>query len=361
MNKKTLIIMGSSIIGVLVLIILITTLISALGPKYISYQKFEERLTTVSKKYFSDNPSLLPTTDGETTLYYSTLESAEYIEPIPELIENGENCTAQVIVVRNGELFTYIPYLTCPGMYETKELYKAILENNKVTTEGDGLYRGSDSYYFRGDKVNNYIKLDNTLWRIVKVNNDNTITIISTFLTEDGYEWDDRYNLVEEETSGINDFELSRIKETLKALANDKDFLTENMRAKLTARNLCIGKRSLADTSSDNTIECSTLSEDKYYLGLITASEYMAASLDDNCNVTDARSCTNYNYLANNSSTWTLTALSEDSKSAIKVSSIGLSQTKTSRTGKLLVTAYVSNRAFYSSGSGTMEEPYIIR
>jgi hypothetical protein len=263
-NKKTLIVAGSSIIGLLVVIILITFIVGAITPNYLSYDKFEEKLRDAAKNYYNANPSLLPSADGETTLYYSTLEEGGYISSITSLLEKGETCTAQVIVSKYSDNYSYIPYLTCPGDYETKELYKVVLENNKTVTEEAGLYRSSDSYYFRGEIKNNYVQLDKTLWRIVKINSDNSMTIIQTVKGEEYYAWDNRYNVEEEDKTGINDFEVSRIKDTLLDLAKGNTILSDTAKAKLTARNLCVGKRALTDTDSTGSIECTTMSEDKY-------------------------------------------------------------------------------------------------
>ena len=361
-NKKSLIIAGSSVAGLLIVVIIISYLVNMLAPSYVDYEKFEEKLSNAAKSYYTANPALLPASDGETTVYYSTLEEEGYIKPISELLKDGNNCTAQVIISKYGESFTYIPYVICPGEYETKELYKSILEDNKVVTESDGLYRGSDSYYFRGEEINNYVMLDEVLWRIVKINNDNSITIIQIKPYEDYMEWDNRYNPEEEEKSGINDFEVSRLKSKLKELSAGIEVLSDKAKAKLTAKSLCIGKRALKDTDASGSIECSVMSEDNYLLGLITASEFMASSLDENCTTTLARSCTNYNFLATfNSSSWSITAVEDDSKSAFRYSKEGLRKTEASISSKLYLTAFISKRVFYKSGTGTLKDPYIIR
>ena len=104
------------------------------------------------------------------------------------------------------------------------------------------------------------------------------------------------------------------------------------------------------------------MSEDTYLLGLITASEFMAASLDENCTTTTSKSCTNYNFLATYSSTsWALTALSDDTKSALRYSRNGLRKTEASISSKLNLTAFISKRAFYKSGTGTLTDPYIMK
>ena len=104
------------------------------------------------------------------------------------------------------------------------------------------------------------------------------------------------------------------------------------------------------------------MSEDKFLLGLITASEFMAASLDENCTKTTAKSCANYNFLATyRNSSWSLTGLTENTKNVLFYSRNGMRTTMASIETPLNLTAFLSKRAFYKSGKGTLEDPYIVR
>ena len=47
-----------------------------------------------------------------------------------------------------------------------------------ATDEVDGLFSSSGSYIYKGDVDNNYLKYNNMLWRIVRINADNSIDII---------------------------------------------------------------------------------------------------------------------------------------------------------------------------------------
>lgn len=53
-----------------------------------------------------------------------------------------------------------------------------VTQKNPVVFEGDGLYRVNGIYMFKGTNVNNYITFSNMLWRIVKINGDNSIDIV---------------------------------------------------------------------------------------------------------------------------------------------------------------------------------------
>jgi hypothetical protein len=47
-----------------------------------------------------------------------------------------------------------------------------------ATDDEDGLFSSSGNYIYRGDVKNNYLKYNNMLWRIVRINSDNSIDII---------------------------------------------------------------------------------------------------------------------------------------------------------------------------------------
>lgn len=62
---------------------------------------------------------------------------------------------------------------------EANTLNGLILNNNSVVNEGEGLYLDLDGYYFKGKVSNNYVKFGNRLFRIIRVNNDGSIKVIT--------------------------------------------------------------------------------------------------------------------------------------------------------------------------------------
>lgn len=372
MNKKTLIIIGSSIIGLIVCLLIVVWLISIIKPHYYSYEDFEVKVTEATKNYYKDNPTQLPASDGEYNMAYSTLVDNEYIKPLNEMLKDGDNCSIQILVTKYNDNYSYIPYLTCPGSYETKELYKVVLEQNPVVLDGTGLYSdGNSGYYFRGDVTNNYVQIGEYgeekreqpyLWQIMGVESDGTIKIISAHTTSERYTWDDRYNEKEESFDGYNDFEKSRIKDTLISLAGNDEILPEEFRNKLVAKELCIGKRKVNDTSKDGSVECATKTETKYLFGLITPYEFLRASLDSNCKVAESLSCLNYNYLSGyTTNSWSITSNANNTNKTFSFGGGVMDSFKSDREKKLYVTAYINKRAFFKSGTGTSNDPYIIR
>ena len=81
--------------------------------------------------------------------------------------------------------------LACCIFYGTRflKLYMANNKIEKITVLADNIKDDNkdnelfkqinDEYYFTGETENNYIKYSNLLWRIIKVNTDKTVTIIS--------------------------------------------------------------------------------------------------------------------------------------------------------------------------------------
>ena len=53
-----------------------------------------------------------------------------------------------------------------------------IIANTSIATEGNGLYKDSVHYVFKGNEVDNYVKYKNQLWRIVKVYQDGSTEMV---------------------------------------------------------------------------------------------------------------------------------------------------------------------------------------
>lgn len=128
------------------------------------------------------------------------------------------------------------------------------------------------------------------------------------------------------------------------------------------AHSYCIGKRGEDDSSVDGFTECS-IESDKLKVGLLTASEFMIASLDSGCNKTTSVSCQNYNYLVNRDIDWWLiTASNANSYSAYAASSGGyIDISRASGKKKIRPVIYLNSKTMYKSGDGTVDNPYLIK
>ncbi len=373
MNKKTIMIMGGGLIGFLVLLLVILWLLTIFKTKYFEYEEVEEKIINATEKYYKNKPELLPVNDGKYTLAYSSLVNSELIKPLNELLEDGDKCSAEIIVVKNGNDYTYIPKLNCGDAYASTELYKQILKDNPVVTENAGLYKAEDgTYYFRGKVKNNYVAFGSTgegkketpiIWQIISINSDNTIKLRNITETKLRTKWDDRYNTTVNSYIGYNDFELSLIKDYLKDLETNEALLKSNDIAKLDAKNLCIGARSETDSTKDGSAECSVLSKDKYIFSTLLPYEYMRASLDDDCTNVDDNACTNLNYIAElyTEAEWSITPFNENDYQAYVFDGYTYEPTDAKSRNKLYVVVNLNEFAFYKSGTGTEEDPYVIR
>ena len=373
MNKKTVMIMGGSLIGFLVLLLAVLWLITIFKDKYYSYEEVEERIIAASEKYYKEKPELLPVNDGKYSLAYSALVTSNLIKPLNELLEDGDKCNAEIVVIKNGNNYGYIPKLNCGESYTTTELYKQVLKDNPVVSENAGLYKAEDgTYYFRGKVKNNYVVFGSTekgkdtlpiLWQIISINNDNTIKLRNVSENKLKTKWDDRYNTTINSYIGYNDFELSLIKDYLKDLETNETFLKSKDIAKLDAKNLCIGARSETETSKDGSVECSVLSKDKFIFSTLLPYEYMRASLDDDCTTADDNACTNLNYISelDTESEWSITPVLGNDYQAYTFDGYTYEPIEAKSTNKLYVVVNLNEFAFYKSGTGTEEDPYIIR
>ncbi len=53
------------------------------------------------------------------------------------------------------------------------------VKSQTIVTEGEGLYQYDDTYLFRGSEVDNYVRYQGILWRIVEIDEDDNIILIS--------------------------------------------------------------------------------------------------------------------------------------------------------------------------------------
>ena len=364
MKKKLMRIMLIAV-GILVVFLIIILILSLFNSGNKTYEEIEEDLKNAAIEYYEVQSGLLPQEEGETiTVRAKTLANAGYMDPLSELRE-GENCSGRVEVTKVGNNIIYTPYLECGDKYTTKELYKAVLEQG-IVTSGNGLYDMNGEKVYRGDDVNNYVQLDNEIYRIVKVTSDNKLLLILNEMDSTlSIYYDDRYNQDRLFNSGFNDYRVSRIYEYLNDLYNNKldiSLLSNKDKGKLTSFNLCIGKRTPTEIVNNNSIECSDVLENQM-IGLLTVSDYMNASLDTNCRATTDKSCQNYNYLRlSNTEWWLVTGNSLNNYESYVVKGNGYIEENTaSGYKKLRPTVMLNNNVMIKSGSGSESNPFILK
>lgn len=347
------------IISCIILFIIFIFILKLLFGGKISPKTYESRLKKATISYYEKYPDKLPKQDGsKTTISIDELEKSGSIKKQSSLLNNDVTCQGEVNISKNNGYYLYQPVIKCSDKYETDLLYKKILEDNPLTETSDGLYQISNYYLFRGENINNHIVFANKHWRILRINNDNTIKLI---LDDRNYNsvWDDRYNSNKESSVGKNIYKVSRIKELLDSYMEDNEVFSEDEKAYIVPSKFCIGSRKPESTEKNGTAECSSVIENQP-LGLLAAYEYSIVSLDSKCKIPEDYECSNYNYIANMNSFWTITPSSEDSYSVYQISGV-LIPRKASSYSKVAVVLNLSSDAIYKSGDGSVDNPYIIK
>ena len=361
MRKKLMRIM-LIVVAVLVILLVIILIISLIKGNNKSYDEIETEMKEAAIKYYEVQNGLLPEEEGEkVTIDAATLAESGYMDPLSEL-RKDESCTGKVEITKNNDTIVYTPYLDCGDNYTTKELYKAVLEQGFVTS-GDGLYEMNGEKVYRGETVNNYVQLDNTLFRIVKVEANNQILLITANVLDDySNAYDDRYNSDRGYNSGINDYKVSRIKTLLEEIYAGNTFLSATDKEKLTSFNLCVAKRSEDSSDNTNALECADTLENQM-IGLLTVSDYLNASLDTNCKMTTDRSCQNYNYLKlKDSDWWLVTSSLANTYSSYAVRNSGyIDSYNSSNTKKIRPVIMLNSNVMIKSGNGSADSPYLLK
>ncbi len=355
------------IVGITVLLLLILYVASLMGSRSYTYADIEQVMKSAAQSYFKDHPESLPSEDGSIVEIDSrNLVYGEYMKDLSEY--TGEVlCSGTVQVERAGTEYLYTPYLNCGDTYVTVELYRKIVTQENLVTSGYGLYAVNGNYIYRGEEVDNYVKLGKGLWRIVKVTSNNNIVLISNEGVPYGQAWDDRYNEERKYEAGINQYSASRIREFLDKIYNNpskddgEDLLSKSDKAKLVSFSVCTGKRSATSESKNNTEECTQVLQNQK-LGLLTLSDYMYASVDPNCRSASSKSCKNYNYLTMKEDWWLATANKDDTSTVFSVTRSGNVNAETAANYAIVrPVIYLNSRVLYKSGDGSLEKPFKVR
>ncbi len=358
-DKKTLKVAIIGVCTLVGLIIFIAIIVRLTEKTYYDYEQLEKKLVQSAQNYYNVNNSYLPVTEKNTsTVTVNSLVVGGFIEPLENLLKDGQNCTAQVVVTKIGNNYEYTPYLDCGSAYQSKELYNKVLEDNSVVSEGMGLYKINAKYVFRGEVKNNYVLINQKPWRILGIDENNNLVLLSEFRTV-AKTWDDRYNTETEGNYGINDYNVSRIKESLESDYTEGELFTDSEKSKLVYEKLCVGKRLMTDTGN---VECNVMSTEEHPIGLLTVYDYIQASLDEKCKTLEDKTCTNYNFILDNEiSFWSITPSSKNTSYAYYITTSGVYESKTSTSKQVRYKIKLSTKAIYSSGSGTKEDPYLLR
>lgn len=370
-RAKKLLLLFAGIIVFIIIICIIAFVIGKTSNSSLDYVEIEEKLVEAAQNYYSKNSGELPLNEEERNVEVSvsTLVSSGYLNELSSYQKDESViCDGKVKVIKSGDYYDYSPYLDCGDKYRTIYLYEKLLDG--VVTNDDGLYKTTQysknkgnvtRYIFRGEYPNNYVSIDGVLWHIVKINEDNTITLIKAKVDRNNYDtvvWDDRYNIKTDSYDGINNFEESRIRRTLDTYY--ENIYTEYLKKKMVNVTNCVGARRKTDNKNNGSIECSKLSENSF-VSLLPTYDFINASLDKNCKTINDKSCSNYNYLTKFSGSWWMLTVSADVDTKAYVAN------KSARADNFTDDYYartvisLNENTIYTTGDGTSTNPYIIK
>lgn len=358
------------LVGIIILIILITLIVKLIIGKRMTYEQIESVMVQSTKKYAESTNMLLENDSFNKVIKTSTLIQKEYMKEFKKYNRKAELCTGTVTITYNGDKFLYTPYLDCGKDYKTKYL-NDIIKNSKLTDNKEGIYPVGDYYIYKGENPNNYIKFADELWRIVKVENDGTIKIMQVNSNFDRTVFDDRYNSSCPERkyncAGFNNFETSRLKDYMLEIfeigyENYKyEFELSNFEKKIiNHQQLCIGGVSEDLKLTAGYPECSLKTEKKYPFDFIKLNEYIMPSLDSGCKGINDPECTNYNYMIDNASYWTITPTDQNTYQVFYINLLP-DTSYVSSEKRFCFVMNLNKNTLYKSGKGTEESPYIIK
>ncbi len=348
--------------GIIIFIIVISIVISIINRKT-SYIQMESIMEKAAYNYYQDNLSQLPSADVKTSIVsVQTLIDKEYMKKSIEKYTKDASCTGNVIVTYINDDYDYQAYLTC-NSFKTELLVDKIKSDNPLVTSDAGLYDEEGLLRFRGEKVNNYLKIEDELYRIVKIDAENKIYITPEDMDDNSdllnVIWDDRYNTEQDNGSGINSYNLSRINDSLNNIYNS---FSNTLKSYITTYSTCIAKRANDDTNNTGSTECSEKNDNRY-IGLFPLYEYIKASIAPACNSALTKECKNYNYLVmKDNRWWTSTGRTDDTKSVYYISGSGEIDKDSANNRRLAryVLALKAN-TILKDGTGTNDKPYQIR
>ena len=360
-DKKLWILLGV-VIFVFIFGMLISKLIYSVGNSNKSYAEVEAIMKEAAIKYYADseNKAVLPEEGEDVSVGDRVLSEGGYMKPLDKLIKKG-TCTGKVTVTKEGINYIYASYLDCGKDYKTIEFYNKLIEN--VVEAGDGLYTDTNGYAFRGENPNNYISIDDDLWRIVSIRDDNTIELVST-TSVDMIIWDNRYNSSEKFQTGYNDFNKSRLKESLQTILEENT--TKSHKAAIvpnSIKNILIPVNNCADKYGEKATDFSKCNiRNDLNLSIISIPEYMKASLDSNCKTPGSKECMNYNYLTTKTEYLTLTGNADNSYQIYVIRNSGaIKADEANGYSDIYPVVRIPDSVMYVSGEGTKTKPYVIR
>lgn len=228
--------------------------------------------------------------------------------------------------------YFYMKYNKKSSNSSSKEVLAITIQKKGIVSSKDGLYNDNGELVFKGEKVDNYLIYSNILWRIVRVNNDNSIVLVTdSKLTDLAYSSDTD-----------SDFTKSYIMNWLNKNGQNTGILESKLNKKeeyLTYNTICL------DTVDNlNNITCHKKDNSKY-VSILGIGDYLNSKVDDS-------------YMNNTDSIWLYNS-KKDNK-AWYITNGNLSNDKKQSMHGIKAVITLKNTIGSIGGSGTKEDPYLI-
>ena len=353
LKDKIYYIMGGTIL-LLVILILISSCSSSGG----DYSSIEEKMKSAAMNYYKERKKLLPKEQNEVVkVSLSTLIEAELIKEVYDPKNSANKCDGYVEVYNSNGEYVYVPFLVCKGNYEPNYLNEKI-KADTPNELGDGVYEIDGEYRYRGENVNNYVEFNNSMWRIIKVDQDGDIKIARLFENKDErYVWDNTYNPEKDSTTGLNtDFQTSNTRRILKGYY---DALSKEAKVRLVPKTLCVGSYSM-NSNIDKDNDCVYQIENQYFV-MVTLLDVKYASTNENCVKVSSEECNNRNYLTKDKINGWLGAVDSETNYNVYYYNYGVFKGRASTDKRVPQVVYLTGKTLTVNGIGTKEKPYTLK
>lgn len=162
-----------------------------------------------------------------------------------------------------GSRLVYYYKLEHPKIKTNEPLVKLVTLKKNITNIGSGLYKTDEGYVYKGNDLANYVQYSGRIWRIVSIDSDNNIKLI-TDSSQTSLVW------------GIStDYKNSYVRSWL----NDEDNDIKSFYESLTNTSVLVKTKTCTDIVTEKKITCKDFAEDN--IGLLSAYEYQLAGGED--------------------------------------------------------------------------------
>lgn len=227
--------------------------------------------------------------------------------------------------------YYYMKYNKKSSNSDTSEVLANTIQKQGIVSKGDGIYNNSGELVFKGTDVDNYLLYSNIMWRIVKVNTDNSVVLVTDSKISDLAFSDENSDYMK---SYILDW-LNKTKENTgileSKLSNKEKYLTTNT--------IC-----LDNVNNLNNITCHKKDTSKYVTTL-GMGDYLNSKGEDS-------------YLNNTDDFWLHNVKSD--KKVWYIINGNLSNDSPSSIHGVKAVITLKNTIGSIAGKGTKEEPYLI-